>query len=440
MGNHFRRSLPLASVIAAALAIVALPVQASQTTTGPQPVSGAYDTSILQTLTNQDRAQNGGLPALAWSQCLANIALQNAQRIANQGYLSHTDGPTQDLTCGIGSTLAGENIAYISSGIDDTQVNTMYMNSAPHRANILGNYNYVATAWVVAANGYAYNAEEFLNAPGLVPTWDRIDGSLTSAPAVTSWGTNRLDVFARGNDAALYHRWWDGSSWSAWQRIAASMTSAPAAVSSGLNRLDVFARGKDLALYHISSSDGGTTWSVWQRLAASMSSAPAAASWGANRLDVFGRGQDMALYHIWSTDGGTTWTSWERLSGSLTSDPAAVSSSAGRFDVFARGGDLSVYQRTFDANGWHDWVRLSGTLASSPAVSSWGSGRLDLFAQGQDLATYHRVSTDGVTWQPWVRLTGPWTSAPAAASQGANSIDVFARGEDMALYHDALTG
>src|SRR5207302_1929218 len=50
-----------------------------------------------------------------------------------------------------------------------TQINTMFMNSAPHRANILGNFTLVATAWRVASNGYGYVAEEFLNAPAAVP-------------------------------------------------------------------------------------------------------------------------------------------------------------------------------------------------------------------------------------------------------------------------------
>jgi uncharacterized protein YkwD len=35
------------------------------------------------------------------------------------------------------------------------------MNSADHRANILGPYHYVATSWVTAPNGYAYIAVEF---------------------------------------------------------------------------------------------------------------------------------------------------------------------------------------------------------------------------------------------------------------------------------------
>jgi uncharacterized protein YkwD len=37
----------------------------------------------------------------------------------------------------------------------------MFMNSSEHRANILGPYRYVATAWVVAGNGTAYVAVEF---------------------------------------------------------------------------------------------------------------------------------------------------------------------------------------------------------------------------------------------------------------------------------------
>ena len=28
-----------------------------------------------------------------------------------------------------------------------------------------------------------------------------------------AWGSNRLDVFVLGTDRALYHKWWNGSSW-----------------------------------------------------------------------------------------------------------------------------------------------------------------------------------------------------------------------------------
>jgi hypothetical protein len=168
MGRFTARSLIAASTIV--LAVVAgRPAIAS--------AADPYNVSAQETLINQDRAANGGLAALAWNNCLANIAQQNADRIAAQGYLSHTNGPTLDLGCLAGATSAGENIAYDSGGIDDALANTMFMNSAPHRANILGNYTLVATAWTVASNGYGYVAEEFLNAPA--PVADPFTGMVT---------------------------------------------------------------------------------------------------------------------------------------------------------------------------------------------------------------------------------------------------------------------
>jgi uncharacterized protein YkwD len=115
--------------------------------------------SRQQQLINADRAAHG-LGPLSWSGCLYNVAVANARRIAAQGYLSHTNGPQVDLGCGLGHQ-AGENIGYWSLGINDAQLNTMFMNSPDHYANIMGPYHYVATAWVVASNGYGYIAVEF---------------------------------------------------------------------------------------------------------------------------------------------------------------------------------------------------------------------------------------------------------------------------------------
>jgi uncharacterized protein YkwD len=115
--------------------------------------------STQQALINQDRAARG-LGPLTWSSCLYSVAVSNARRIAAQGSLSHTNGPQVDLTCGLGQQ-AGENIGYWSAGINDTSLNSMFVASPEHYANILGPYHYVASAWVVAPNGYAYIAVEF---------------------------------------------------------------------------------------------------------------------------------------------------------------------------------------------------------------------------------------------------------------------------------------
>jgi uncharacterized protein YkwD len=125
----------------------------------PQPAQRIVIGSTQQVLINGDRTR-AGLRPLSWSSCLYSVALSNARRMAAQGFISHTNGPTVDLGCHLGN-YAGENVGYWTGGVNDAQLNTMFMNSPDHRANIMGHYRYVATAWVTASNGYAYIAVEF---------------------------------------------------------------------------------------------------------------------------------------------------------------------------------------------------------------------------------------------------------------------------------------
>jgi len=130
----------------------------------PRPVATTRSIvigSYQQALINRDRASRG-LPPLTWSSCLASVAVANAVRLSRQGWVPpyHTNGPTLDLGCHLGYQ-AGENVGYWSGGINDAQLNTMFMNSPEHYANIMGPYHYVGTAWAVASNGAAYIAVEF---------------------------------------------------------------------------------------------------------------------------------------------------------------------------------------------------------------------------------------------------------------------------------------
>lgn len=125
----------------------------------PAPPRAIVVGSTQQVLINQDRARYGLAP-LTWNSCLHNVAVSNAQRMAAQGFISHTNGPYADLACGL-TRQAGENVGDWSGGVNDSQLNTMFMNSADHRANILGPYHYVATAWAVDSRGYGYIAVEF---------------------------------------------------------------------------------------------------------------------------------------------------------------------------------------------------------------------------------------------------------------------------------------
>jgi hypothetical protein len=56
-------------------------------------------------------------------------------------------------------------------------------------------------------------------------------------------------VYTVAEDNTLWHRVWTGSTWSHWETLGGYLTEAPAAVSWDANRIDVFARGTDNAIY-----------------------------------------------------------------------------------------------------------------------------------------------------------------------------------------------
>jgi hypothetical protein len=193
--------------------------------------------------------------------------------------------------------------------------------------------------------------------------WESLGGVLTSGAGVCSWAPGRLDVFARGTDNALWHKWYDNR-WTDWEFLGGSLTSDPTAVCWDHGRIDVFARGADNTLHH-RWYDGN--WSNWESLGGTLASGPGVCSWAPGRLDVFAKGTDNTLHHRWY-DGN--WSNWESLGGTLASDPAAVSWNHGRIDVFAKGTDNTLHHRWYDGN-WSNWESLGGTLASGPGVWSW---------------------------------------------------------------------
>ena len=102
-----------------------------------------------------------------------------------------------------------------------------------------------------------------LLAPAAAPV-SAYQGNLTSDPDCVSWGANRIDCFARASDNALWHMWWDGSSWSTWESLGGLLTSGPSAASWGLNRLDVFVKGGDNGIYH--KWWDGSSWNGFEAL------------------------------------------------------------------------------------------------------------------------------------------------------------------------------
>lgn len=275
-----------------------------------------------------------------------------------------------------------------------------------------------------------YGNAQALN-PGPIP-WANanIGGELVSDPDVAAWGVNRLDVFGRGRDNALWHRAWNGTSWGAgWDSLGGELASGVGAVSWGANRIDVVGRARNGNV--VRWTYNGSAWST-DNLGGIVQSTPDISSWGSGRLDMFARGMDDALYH--RAYSGGRWGAWENLGGTLTSGPSAVSWGVNRIDVVARVSDRSVRHWAFNGTTWAS-DNLGAVVSSDPEIASWGSGRLDVFVRGQDGALWHRA-WNGSSWgSGWDSLGGYILSGPGAVSWGPNRLDVFARAANKSMHH-----
>jgi hypothetical protein len=174
-------------------------------------------------------------------------------------------------------------------------------------------------------------------------SWGSLGGTVTSPPTAVSWGPNRMDVFAKGTNHALWHRWWDGSAWGGWESLGGVLTSPPAAVAWGPNRLDIFALGQNHGLWH--RWWNGSSWGGWESLGGVLTTQPHAVAWGPNRLDVFGIGLDTALWHRWWN--GSSWGGWESLGGVVFSAGSPISWAANRLDLFVVGTNSAVWHKRF---------------------------------------------------------------------------------------------
>ncbi|MBN1630072.1 MAG: S-layer homology domain-containing protein [Thermoleophilia bacterium] len=281
--------------------------------------------------------------------------------------------------------------------------------------------------------------------PTVFAAFENLGGGLTSAPAACSRGHGLIDVFAGGANGTVLHRAWNGS-WSEWEDLGGDMKpgSDPAAVSWGGDRLDVFIRGNDDALWHTWRDSSG--WSPWESLGGILASSPAAAyrdeGPGRKWVDVFAVGPDLT---IWQREfDGTSWSGW-------TSDvarapalgagfaPAAATWGGTRIDLVVCAADQGLRRSYLPPGGsWMGWNDLGGTATSRASVCTWGSwaeGRLDVFMRGADGGLWHRSVVSSL-WTRWENMgVGGIASAPAAVAWGSKRIDVFVRGTDDSLLH-----
>ena len=316
---------------------------------------------------------------------------------------------------------------------------------------------------------------------GAGPNWSSLGGVITSNIAGGNNADGRLEIFVRGTDNALWHRWQTApnNGWSGWSSLGGVITSDPLVTRNADGRLEVFVRGTDNAVWHRWQTHPNNGWSGWSSLGGVITSNIAGGNNADGRLEIFVRGTDNALWHRWQTAPNNGWSGWSSLGGVITSDPLVTRNADGRLEVFVRGTDNAVWHRwqTHPNNGWSGWSSLGGVITSNIAGGNNADGRLEIFVRGTDNALWHRWQTapnngwsgwsslsrrirwsratptaglcvrgDNAVWHRWQThpnngwsgwssLGGVITSNIAGGNNADGRLEIFVRGTDHAVWH-----
>ncbi|WP_245949916.1 hypothetical protein [Saccharothrix carnea] len=252
------------------------------------------------------------------------------------------------------------------------------------------------------------------------------------SPAVVSMRDGHQEVFTRGADGQVWHKWWYGTTWSGWESLGGgAVTSAPAAVSMQDGHIELFARGTGGDVVH--RFWWGNGWSGWHSLGGQIVGAPAVVSMRPGHLEVFARFTDNQIWHKWWY--GTSWSEWAPMGGgTVSSSPSVVSMRDGHQELFVRGTGGDVLHRFYYGNGWSAYHSLGGAIQGNPAAVSMYDGHLEVFVRGTDNAVYHN-HWYGTAWSGWGSLGGQFKDSPSVLTMRPNHLELFGRGTDNAIHH-----
>lgn len=301
---------------------------------------------------------------------------------------------------------------------------------------------------------------------GLGLAWGAAPAAAQEAPppapvvSCTTWSADRVDCFARGTNAKMFHRWRNGADWGGWELLGGTLRSLPSCTAWAPNRIDCFAAGIDLTLWQRTWA-GGPEWGPgtpftegWGRTSRrTISAEPSCVTFAPERIDCFGVDRERVL--VRQTFEGGRWRAPERLPGLFlplgteigprcvaVNDGSAPGATGAPIWCFVRGRDNALWMVRVPGERIGDtppaWVSLGGVLTSLPSCVANDVLTVRCFVRGTDNAMYWQT-IDPRGGQGWRSLGGVLTSEPSCISYAVLRIDCFVRGTDNAMYHMAAT-
>jgi hypothetical protein len=276
-------------------------------------------------------------------------------------------------------------------------------------------------------------------------------GQAMSALTVGSNSDGRLQIFTRVGLMSTGVVWTlsqtaaNGAGWGTWSNIG----SPPGGVSAHLlaralnadGRLEVFALGQGANVWHSwQSAPSGASWSAWDGLGNPPGESIIRIAVGRNvdgRLEVFGLSSNGAIWNCWQAAPGGSWSAWNSLGGpvGVSLDTVAVGTNAdGHLEIFAIADGTTLWhswQDTGSGTGWSGWGSLGSPAAGwvgAAEVAQNSDGRLEIFADANDDALCH-ISQDPASptyWSSWETLGGEPEGVVGVGRNVDGRLEVFA--------------
>ncbi|MEA2683979.1 MAG: hypothetical protein QOK05_2307 [Chloroflexota bacterium] len=460
---------------------------------------------------NSDRAANGQGPLLV-NPVLSNIARSAPHNVCGSGtlhgrsqdmiernYFSHLIPPCSQYvwpilsSYGVQYSGAGENIGwntYSPQSVAVSQVNTQFMNSSGHRANILGNFNQVGVGAYAAPGAWSGNGSALTGVimfteifamgpppPVVAPPPTPAPSSLGPVCASSTPGSatptlarnghqlttvnkdGRIEAFALGADGALWHSWESAvnGTWTSWYSLgkmsSGAFASDPAAGTNPDGRLEVFVTGSDGSVCHTWQLVPGGGWSQLSSLGSPGAGFTGISSFATNadgRMELFAVAPDGSAAHNWQlAPGGLSgWSGWNALgrpgAGSFKGSVAPGRNGDGRLEVTAVDANGAMFHawQLAPSGAWSAWYGLSSPsstvkILGTPGNTTNSDGRIESIARGSDNRLWHiwQVSPSG-GWGPWSPLGGSGVASdPAAGRNGDGRLEVFTSASDGSVGH-----
>jgi hypothetical protein len=260
----------------------------------------------------------------------------------------------------------------------------------------------------------------------------------TSVHAVSS-RTDRLDIFAVGEDGQVYTTGWEPSTgWAAWTKLTNGVSMAANTTVFGVSRssglIDIFA--VDYWRHPITNAyDPAVGWKGWRTfedyiyVAGGQGIYPVSRS--RDKIDLFTRNHlGQVMTSAWEPSFGATWSRFRRIGDGTAAvggtQVYATVRAPDFIDVFAVGSDANVYSAAWNPSygaDWHGWWQLGDTIATGTSVYGVSRSRdhLDIFGVNQNTGTYTAA------WQPdFADGWHGWWPIGSNGQSGSTTTEVYA--------------